>query len=143
MGAGVTALLLALTLLVPFRPTWADRHLLWLVNHARTQAGLEVLEGSLVLDREADRRAAYIARHGIRHEIVGVGFAWDEVPASYPWRMAGEVLGALNQPSAPWVLGMWMRSRTHQAVLLGSWRQAGAAQRTIGGETYFVVLFAR
>jgi uncharacterized protein YkwD len=109
-----------------------QRELLRAVNQARAQHGLAPLRRSALLSRPARRHSAYVARTGRLTHLGADGRPfWERLyRAGYPrTRAVGEnvgIVGGCNARAARQIVGMWMASGPHRALLLSrSFRVVG------------------
>lgn len=103
------------------------------INAVRRAHGLRPLAGSWRLRRAADAHSAAMARSGFFSHMSADGTAfWRRIERYYPsagyraWRVGENLLWMSPGVRPRQAVRMWMRSRSHRAVLLSSrWRRIG------------------
>jgi uncharacterized protein YkwD len=114
-----------------------ERAVITKVNQVRGQNGLGPLRASRRLSTAAEGHSGAMARGN----FLGHG-AWESRVRRYvDANRVGEVVAALSgrrRGLASRVVGMWLRSPPHRAVLLdGAMHRIGVGMRTSGGMAFF------
>jgi uncharacterized protein YkwD len=123
----------------------SERALIRQLNDERAQHGLAALRPSRALGRAADRHSRDMLRRDFFDHSSSDGTPFDRRVRRYAdARRVGETLAAVGRRrgGAATVVGMWMRSPPHRAIVLGSgFRRIGVARRwgRLGGLKQAVV----
>lgn len=113
-----------------------------LVNAQRAAHGLPALQTDAALTRAAQVRARELRSRFSHTRPNGTRGLTAIREAGLSYRTAGENI-AYGQPTAQAVMHSWMQSAGHRAnILHPRFDRLGAATFTVGGQTYWVQLFA-
>ena len=142
----VVAALLAVVLTTA-TPAQAGPSFEWRINVARHDAGLRMLAKDARLCPFAAWRSRDMGtRDYFSHDIPGRSgqvFAVLDA-AGVRYRVAGETIGWTSTTNDAWLLGAFMRSPSHRAVILGRWTGLCAGRFTdAAGKVRVTVLFVK
>lgn len=111
----------------------AQLYLRWRMNEARIANGLLPLRTSTELMAVAQRRSAAIATK------------FSQQSAGVPDQLWGEIIGwdsgITGRAATDYIVGLWLASPEHRAILLGRWTYIGAGLTVAGGRSWFVGYF--
>ena len=114
-----------------------------LVNEQRAARGLAPLDWSDQVAAAAKVHSTDMARNAVMQHVGSDGSdAGDRLRrAGFSWSSWGEAVAA-GQPTAADVIGAWMNSPGHRAILLGSYDHIGIAKITSSSGTPYWTLVA-